>query len=434
MALAKKENNCLLPDGCQSGYTYPTQFLDNLEGAIDASIRKRVNGHLMLIEIENMPIIIEACGHEKIEALLKLFVQEISGLMRENESSIFRIQRNQFGMIFPVCDKNQAASIAKRINMIAHTVSTRMEYAVHLLTNIGVVDFPQNASCAMQAVDKAMIALTNRSSLNFASYARSEDEAQKAAQQLEMAQSLNRAINEKRLRLAFQPIIASKTGKIAHYEALLRIIDEHGKLISAGPFIPVAEQMGIINTIDNLVLDMVVTELELAPDLVIAFNISNLTTSEFSWVDRLQIISEERPDITERMIVEVTETAAQRDLRDTAYFIARLQAAGCKVALDDFGAGYTSFRQLKALSVDMVKIDGAFVRDIIDNVDNRFFVRSLLDFTNSYGLETIAEWVETGETAKMLIEMGITHLQGYYFGKPIFHRAWLSSGEYKKGD
>ena len=133
-----------------------------------------------------------------------------------------------------------------------------------------------------------------------------------------------------------------------------------------------------------------------------------------------------------RLIVEITETATQLDMRRTAYFVATIQSLGGLVALDDFGSGYTSFRQLKSLSVDMVKIDGAFVRDLVDNADNRFFVKTLLDFTNGFGLKAVAEFVETGEIAKMLMELGVEYMQGYYFGKPENVRGWIDDGEFAK--
>ena len=178
--------------------------------------------------------------------------------------------------------------------------------------------------------------------------------------------------------------------------------------------------------IDHMVLDMVIKELELAPQLVLAFNVSNLTTENAHWLQHFRDLLKDRPHIANRLIVEITETAAQRDLRRTAYFVASVQEMGCQVALDDFGSGYTSFRQLKSLSVDTIKIDGAFIRDLADNKDNRFFVKTLLDFTKGFGLKSVAEYVENGETAKMLMELGIDAMQGYYFGKPENFRSWLS--------
>jgi len=175
---------------------------------------------------------------------------------------------------------------------------------------------------------------------------------------------------------------------------------------------------------------MVVDELRNAPDVTLAFNVSNLTTENGVWLDTLTNLLKETPEIASRLIVEITETAVLRDLRRTAYFVASIQSMGCQVALDDFGSGYTSFRQLKALSVDMVKIDGVFIKDLAQSSDNRFFVKTLLDFAQGFGLQTVAEFVETGEVTKVLMEMGVDLMQGYYFGKPNNHRNWLNEGEY----
>lgn len=247
-----------------------------------------------------------------------------------------------------------------------------------------------------------------------------------------LANYLRKAIENNRIKMAFQPVIESKTGRIAHYEALLRLIGEDGKISSAGALIPIAERMGLIDMIDHVVLDLVVAELKQAPNLTLAFNVSNLTTDNSQWLEHLTRLLKEDESIGPRLIAEITETAAQRDLRRTAYFVATLQEMGMHVSLDDFGSGYTSFRQLKALSVDSVKIDGAFIKDLVDNADNRFFVKTLLDFTNGFGLKAVAEFVENGETAKMLMDLGVHYMQGYYFGKPENHRGWLTGGEYQK--
>jgi EAL domain-containing protein (putative c-di-GMP-specific phosphodiesterase class I) len=194
----------------------------------------------------------------------------------------------------------------------------------------------------------------------------------------------------------------------------------------------VAEKMGMIDLVDTMVMEMVIDELRRSPNVHLAFNVSNHTTENGVWLDSISQKLKETPDIAPRLSVEITETAVHRDLRRAAYFVASLQAMGCTVALDDFGSGYTSFRQLKALSVDIVKIDGIFIKDIAQSADNQFFVKTLLDFAQAFGLETVAEFVETGEIAKILMEMGVDYLQGYYLGKPQNHRSWLNEGEYRK--
>lgn len=120
----------------------------------------------------------------------------------------------------------------------------------------------------------------------------------------------------------------------------------------------------------------------------------------------------DRPDLAERLIVEVTETAAMQDLDESARFVASVRDLGCKVALDDFGAGYSSFRHLKTLTVDYVKIDGSYVSDIAANTDNQLFIRTLLDLAEGFGLKTIAECVESEAEATLLAEHGVTYLQG----------------------
>jgi len=112
------------------------------------------------------------------------------------------------------------------------------------------------------------------------------------------------------------------------------------------------------------------------------------------------------------------------DLKHSARFCAEVQAMGCMIALDDFGSGYTSFRQLQALPIDYVKIDGVFIRDLTDNADSRLFVKTMLDFIRGFGLKSVAEYVENGEIAKMLMELGVDYLQGYYLGKPSNTRPW----------
>ena len=127
------------------------------------------------------------------------------------------------------------------------------------------------------------------------------------------------------------------------------------------------------------------------------------------------------------MIVEITETAALDDIEETARFVDTLRDAGCRVALDDFGAGHTSLRHLQSLAVDTVKIDGSFIRNLADSPENRVFLRHLLGLTKGFGLSTIAECVENAADAALLRAEGIGYLQGYHIGAPTTQRPWLGT-------
>ena len=130
------------------------------------------------------------------------------------------------------------------------------------------------------------------------------------------------------------------------------------------------------------------------------------------------------PGVAERLTVEITETAAIQDIGDASGFVARVKNLGCRIAIDDFGAGYTSFRNLRKLGVDLIKIDGAFVHNLRHSEDDRAFVHTLIDLARRLGLETVAEWVQDESSAAMLAEWGCDYLQGALIGLASSERPW----------
>ena len=415
-----------------SAYGYPEHFILELDAAIRDASDQNSQGALLVVSINNLAMIISAYGYDVSENVIRQLMERIHSDLSEGDS-VERIHRDELAIILRECPKDSVQLMANKIyTIIQNYGASASNGSLHVLCSIGSVEFPGSATSALDAMDKAYITTSSGVSGVHRSFEETKEEAAHCRQQLGLANYLGKAIHTNRLRLAYQPIIESKTGKIAYYESLLRLIGDDGKISSAGALIPIAERMGLIDVIDHLVLDMVAKELIASPELTLSFNVSNMTTDNSDWLNHFTNILKDNPEIAQRIVVEITETAAQRDLRRTAYFVASIQELGCQVALDDFGSGYTSFRQLKALSVDMIKIDGAFIKDLVDNNDNRFFVKTLLDFTNGFGLKAVAEFVENGETAKMLMDLGVEYMQGYYFGRPENYRSWLNSGEYQK--
>jgi len=188
--------------------------------------------------------------------------------------------------------------------------------------------------------------------------------------------------------------------------------------VSAGEFIEVAEQLGLSRLIDRRTLELSIDILKQHPSLCLSLNVSSLTTGDHEWLVALHRLTSGRRSLTERLTIEITETTAIHDLDQSVNFVDTLKELGCKVAIDDFGAGYTSFRNLKFLGVNMVKIDGSFVKNLADDKDDRVFVKSFIELAEAFGIETVAEWVGDERTAKLLIETGVTYMQGYHFGKP----------------
>lgn len=412
---------------------YPSDFVNGLETSIQTVIREHTAGALLLVSISNLAMIINAYGHDVSEIVVHDLTKIVASMLSEGDM-VQRLQRDQLGVITMNSYPEDVATLAGRIhNAILNFGRDNFSTAsLHIIGAIGSVCFPMETASAHDALDKAYAAVNSMQSLPHRTFDMMRSEADQCRQQMGLANYMYNAYKEKRLRLAYQPIINAKTGKVDHYEALLRMVNQAGKISSAGALIPIAEKMGMITLIDTMVMEMVIDELKRAANLHLAFNVSNVTTENPAWLDHITSLLKDDADLASRITVEITETAVHRDLRRAAYFVASLQALGCQVALDDFGSGYTSFRQLKALSVDLVKIDGAFVKDIAQSADNQFFVKTLMQFAQGFGLQTVAEFVENGEIAKILMEMGVDYLQGYYFGKPENHRSWLDDGEYKK--
>jgi EAL domain-containing protein (putative c-di-GMP-specific phosphodiesterase class I) len=225
------------------------------------------------------------------------------------------------------------------------------------------------------------------------------------------------ALDEQRLVLAAQPIIRAADGQLAFYEGLMRIKAEDGHMIGPTTVLPVAEKTGLVRLIDQRMLELAAALLVQDPKLKLAINASGATVHTPHWPDKLKAVCQAFPNIATRLTIEITETCAIADIEATRRAVAAIKSCGVKVAMDDFGAGHTSFRSLRALGIDLIKIDGAFVQNLSRSADDRFFVRTLLDLARHLEIPTVAEWVEDAETVQILRDWGVDYLQGYYFGE-----------------
>jgi EAL domain-containing protein (putative c-di-GMP-specific phosphodiesterase class I) len=232
------------------------------------------------------------------------------------------------------------------------------------------------------------------------------------------------ALNERRIALAFEPVVSAGNRGIAFYECLMRIQRTDGRFAHASEIIPIAERVGLVRMLDHRVLELVVDELAAAPDLHVSVNVSPASTIDPGWWLGLGALLRANASAARRLIIEITETAAIQDLDDTRGFVARVKDLGCRIAIDDFGAGHTSFRNLRKLGVDIVKIDGAFVQNLVKSDDDRAFVQTMIDLARRLGLKTVAEWVQDEEAAALLAGWGCDYLQGALIGLASGERPW----------
>jgi len=247
---------------------------------------------------------------------------------------------------------------------------------------------------------------------------------------LELGERIKHAFKHNGFRLAYQPVIETATSRILFYEALVRMFDDDGQPIAAAKFVPAIEQLGLAFELDRLVLDMAIKELEAYPDLCLAINVSGLTASQSEWPDHVRQVLGQRPQAAQRLIIEITETAAIVDVSETRRFVDSIKELGSRVALDDFGAGFTSIRHLRSLSLSIMKIDKDLLHNLTTNSEQQHLVRVLIELARGLGLKTVAEGVETEEMAAWFRREKVDMMQGYYFGKPSLDRPWLDIKEH----
>jgi diguanylate cyclase (GGDEF)-like protein len=404
-----------------TGLFNKSRLREALEHTLAYAIRYDAMGGFLAVGIDKMSMLNDAYGHEIADAVIVNVAQRLESCLRQTDS-IGRLGGDTFGVVLPSCDELGIAAAAEKIlHVMREEPIETTAGPIHVTVSVGAIGFPnliQTPHDLMASAESAMRDAKRLGRNCFTYFEISEEQRQKQREYMVMGEQLLKAIQEKRVVFAYQPVVDSKTTEIAYYETLVRMIDEDGELVSAGAFVPVAERLGLMRQLDRRTLDMALSDLSKNPDVKLALNISGLTASDRSWLRVLVNFMKDKPDLAKRLIIEITETAALEDFEDSALFVAAVRDLGCKVALDDFGSGYTTFRHLKSLTVDVVKIDGSFVMNVSENPDNLLFIRSLLNLAGGFGVETVAECVETEEDANILIKEGVNFLQGYYYGRP----------------
>lgn len=236
------------------------------------------------------------------------------------------------------------------------------------------------------------------------------------------------ALREGRLRLAFQPVvIGANPSRIGFHEALIRVLDESGRVIPAGEFMPAVEPTEMGRQIDCAALDLGLRTLRDQPGLRIAVNMSARSIGYPRWTKILRQAVAGHPDLGHRLILEITEGSAMLVPELVMAFMDEMQPLGITFALDDFGAGATSLRYFRDLFFDILKIDGQFIRGVARDPDNQALTRAMLSIGRHFDMLTVAESVETAEDAAFLQGEGIGAMQGFLFGAATVNPPWAQA-------
>jgi len=409
-----------------TGHYNRVRLRDSLEHALVYAQRYQTPGAYITIGIDNLTMINDAYGYATADAVIVGIGQRLDRHLRASDV-VGRMDGDRFSVVLSQCSKPDVVAVAEKIlDSVREAPIETPSGPIEVTVSAGGVNFQAgDGQAAHDVIRRADIALQEAKQVGrncFVPYHNSEEHQRGRRHDIAVAKKVQDALRNHKLVFAFQPIVRADDGSIGYYESLVRMIDEDGGLVAAGVFVPVVERMGLVRPLDRRVLAMAVEELHRDPEVSLAINVSGLTASDRAWLRLLIALVKGKPEIARRLIIEITETVALHDIDETARFVATVRDLGCRVALDDFGAGYTSFRHLQALAVDMVKIDGSFVRNLANDRDNQLFVKTLLSLAEGFGLETVAECVETAEDVDFLADQGVGYLQGYYIGKPDVER------------
>lgn len=411
-----------------TGHLNKIRLRDALEHALAYCQRFDLTGGFLVVGLDKLAMINNAFGHQAGDAILVAVGQRLDRCLRTSDI-VGRLDADRFGVVIGQSSPSQLARAAERIlQAVREQPVETPEAKIHLTASIGGILFPRACGTAQEVIAKAESALKEAKLQGrdcFVLHRTSELQDRRHRRSLDIGAKVQKAMQENRLLFAFQPVVDGRSGQTAFYECLLRLRDEAGALLPAADFVPVIEQLGLVRRMDRHVLELAVRELEVSRDISLAINISGLTATDQAWLRTLTALFKGRPEIAHRLIIEITETTALYDIEESARFVSAVRDLGCRVAVDDFGAGFTSFRQLRALSADIVKLDGSFVRNLAENVDNQLFIRNMLGVAEAFNLETVAEGVETRDEAAFLVGEGVRYLQGYHFGRPELDRPWL---------
>jgi diguanylate cyclase (GGDEF)-like protein len=405
------------------------QLIVELDDTIAATARYRGVCSFMLLGINHLSRINDAFGFSIADEVICEVARRIRPLLR-NGDILGRFSNNKFGVIVKNCAGDDMVPVAERfLGVIRDDVVMTSSGPVAATISIGGVGIPRHARNARDAINCAQEALDlakRRSAGSFLAWSPDTGRDSLRRMSARVTEEIVTALNARRVTTAFEPVVAAASRAPAFHECLVRMRQLDGELLMAPDIVPVAERVGLIRLVDHRVLELVLAELAAVPDIHLSLNIAPDTTSDPQWLASATSLLATHSGVAERLIVEITETQALNDIGETCAFVRRLKDLGCRIAIDDFGAGYTSFRNLRRLDVDIVKIDGAFVHNLAHSADDRAFVQTLIDLARRLNIRTVAEWVQDEHTAALLTDWGCDYLQGRLIGLASAEPPWLA--------
>jgi diguanylate cyclase (GGDEF)-like protein/PAS domain S-box-containing protein len=400
----------------------------SLQLKIESAMQSGTAGALLFIDLDHFKYVNDNFGHRIGDQLLVGVGGVLRDLMDECDGDLYRLGGDEFAIHLPDKLRKEAVEAAELVlDAVARYrfQASGQRPISNLSASIGVALYPFHGAdlpALLSNVDIAMYQAKDLGRNRYVLFDQSADSLRSTHQRVHWAKRLRDALDEDRLVLFSQPVVRLADQVPVHREILVRIRDENDHYILPGNFVELAESLGLIQEVDLWVVDnllkYIVRNGQVGRKVRYFVNLSRVSISDQRWITRFMALLRASPVSPSQLVFEITETAAMAEVDVTLTFIRRLKDMGCRFALDDFGAGFSSFYYLKRFEVDYLKIDGGFVRDLVTDEGNRIFVKAMNDVARGLKKQVIAEWVESTEVLKVLVDMGAEYGQGYLFQRP----------------
>jgi len=381
---------------------------------------------LCFLDLDQFKVVNDTYGHIAGDEMLRQLSLVLNNTVRHRDT-LARLGGDEFGVLMEHCSLDDAHRVAMSILIAIQDYPFLWEgQSFTIGVSIGLVsitDITPNITELLKSADAACYMAKDQGRNRIHVYNVDDAELAQRHGEMQWVTRLTQALEEDRFCLYAQAIVPLDSSMDKHYELLIRMIDEKDNVISPGDFLPAAERYNLISKIDRWVIKNAFTLLKNNPEFIkqinfCSINLSGQSITEKDFLDFI-VTQLDKSGIEGKYICfEITETAAISNLNKATEFISVLKGLGCKFALDDFGSGLSSFGYLKNLPVDYLKIDGMFVKDIIDDPIDYAMVKSINEIGQVMGMQIIAEFVENDEIKNMLEAIGVNYGQGYGLGKP----------------
>ncbi|MEX2367696.1 MAG: EAL domain-containing protein, partial [Pseudohongiellaceae bacterium] len=415
-----------------TGLTNHNGFAVLMDSLLSQSKRHERSLSCLHIDINRMHAINNAYGHAGGDEVLIQFAKRLGEIIRISDlvvayedNMLVRAGGNRFVVVLPETDQAGALDAGKRIiSAIEAEPFIVNQNPINVTCKVGVATYPEHGTTPAGLLTHSEAALRSvkadgRQLIHF--YVKGADEGERASEA--WADRIIPGIRENRFFLLFQPILEIQSGKVTHYEALVRYKGADDKIILPGEFIPVAERYGSIKQIDRRVMELAITHLAghdaIGSGISISINLSGANIGDPELFEWLEELFEEQQLDPGHLVFEITETASLHSISIARSFIDSIKSLGCQIALDDFGTGLSSFTYLRNFPVDILKIDGSFIRNLPHSEEDRVMVRSMVDVAHSLGKRVVAEFVSSEEVFNIVKAFGVDYAQGYFISKPV---------------